>query len=458
LWCIDILMPSSVDALAMHSCTTCRAKERILAFAREQGLELHDTLLHDRNGIAIEDVAALLDPVFIHACNSSDNLDEARDALVAAASALENTEARTTSVTTMMAAVAAERESALAAARRDLLQLRTELADEQQGSEAMRQERQGLKTSVEQHAACMQQLQRQVERLQGSEGALAASEALAEGRIRQLAAADATIEVLHVKVADLEAVVAASKGGADELVAHVAALAAQVTQLQQQAVRMQAERDAAESAGARVVLELEEEVRMARGALVSTAEALEAAKVQGREHVAVVEGEKQHLQEALQEMEAALDERRTKVSQLSKHLESAQAGLKQAELAGVELTTASDAARGKLEQTQEEMRNVEIARVEQEDRTTKLEERLARAQNEAEDVRTAKEAVAARATDLQAQLHEAHAQQTEVRPLGVFQPWCVYSSRVVCVFVLMLSGTFQGTCSRAGAQTADAAG
>ena len=60
-------------------CDRCSAKERILAHAREQELDVPVTVT-ERGSVAVEDVATMLDRVLINSSNNADSLADAREA------------------------------------------------------------------------------------------------------------------------------------------------------------------------------------------------------------------------------------------------------------------------------------------------------------------------------------------------------------------------------------------
>ena len=60
-----------------------RTKARILAHANEQAITLPLSIATAQDGTQVTDVATMLDSILIHASNSSDDLAEARDALLA---------------------------------------------------------------------------------------------------------------------------------------------------------------------------------------------------------------------------------------------------------------------------------------------------------------------------------------------------------------------------------------
>ena len=72
----------------------CRTKDRILAHAREQALDVRVVELRSTDGAAVEDVAAMLDSVLIHASNNADDLAEAKEALEGLTAQLESSSAQ----------------------------------------------------------------------------------------------------------------------------------------------------------------------------------------------------------------------------------------------------------------------------------------------------------------------------------------------------------------------------
>lgn len=64
---------------------SCSAKERILAHSKEQGLEI-PVMVTERNSVAVEDVASMLDKVLITSSNNADDVCDLQDALAVAKS------------------------------------------------------------------------------------------------------------------------------------------------------------------------------------------------------------------------------------------------------------------------------------------------------------------------------------------------------------------------------------